>query len=140
MHENNLYKLPPEILRGTTRILVLVAQTTRRNRTGESGQAEGTKICGRKMSESCSTLRVKLRESKADREGFAEDEIRFFAFKGAAFGDEGDQVASGTRRGQQFGDSFPERFFNVAEAVVGAASELHERELRSGIVQVASAE
>ena len=29
MHENNLYKLPPEILRGATRIQVLVVRMVR---------------------------------------------------------------------------------------------------------------
>ena len=42
-----------------------------------------------------STRRVKLREAEADGEGFAEDEIGFFAFERAAFGDECDEVASG---------------------------------------------
>ena len=87
-----------------------------------------------------STRRVKLREAEADGEGFAEDEIGFFAFERAACGDEGDEVASGISGGQLGGDTLAKRIINVAEAVVGASGELHERELSCRFVQIAGAE
>ncbi len=87
-----------------------------------------------------STRRVSLRESQTDGQGFAEDVAGFFAFERAAFGDEGDQVASGTSGGQPIGDALAKGFVDVTEPVVGATGELHERELSGGVVEVAGAE
>ena len=77
---------------------------------------------------------IGLCKSETDGQRFAEDQVGFFTLKRAAFGDQSEQMALGTRGGQSVCNAFSQLFRDVAEAVVGATGELHECELRSGIV------